>query len=65
MAAHGSTPSMALWPGLSGVSASSILGLMLFNIFISDFNNGIESTLSHFSDYGAVDVVEGRDTIQK
>ena len=46
-----------------------MLRLVLFNISVGSMNSGIECTLSKFADdsklSGAVNTLEGRDTIQR
>ncbi|GAB0202787.1 cAMP-dependent protein kinase inhibitor alpha [Grus japonensis] len=55
--------------GKLGETEGLVLGQALFNIFVGDTDSGIECTLCKFADdtklCGAVNVLEGRDAIQK
>ncbi|GAB0189041.1 hypothetical protein GRJ2_001369400 [Grus japonensis] len=61
---------MPKWrPVMSGIAQWSVLGPVLFNIFVGDMDSRIECILSKFANdiklCGTVNMLEGRDAIQR
>jgi len=61
---------MSKWrPVMHGIPQGSVLGRMLFNIFVSDMDGGIEGAICKFTNdtklCGVVNTLQGRNAIQR
>jgi len=73
LAAGSSTESggqwLNVWMEMSGFPQDSVLGLIVFSVFIKEIDSGVKFTLRNFCDYTklwvAVDTPEGWDAIQR
>jgi len=73
LAAGSSTESggqwLNVWMEMSGFPQDSVLGLIVFSVFIKEIDSGVKFTLRNFCDdtklWVAVDTPEGWDAIQR